>query len=240
MKASSWKSEIESTLSSQLAASFKFKEKSLPEGITTGIPEIDSLAGGIPRGRITEIFGPASSGRTSVLLSIIAQATIRQEVCALVDTQDRLDPLSAAAAGMDLDRLLWIRCNGNSEYALKITDLLLQGGGFGLVALDLGDISIKSARRIPSVFWFRFRRAIENTPTSLIVIEQASNVQSSAWLVLEMKKENIEWSGSPFFRLLHSLRIQVQRHKPGGFPSEFLTAEAQRRRENLSHVCLHP
>jgi hypothetical protein len=225
VRAATWKSEVESALSRRLGASFKPKEKSLPEAITTGISEIDSLAGGIPRGRITEIFGPASSGRTTMLLSVMAQATARQEVCALVDTQDRLDPLSAATAGMNLDRLLWVRCSGNSEHALKITDLLLQGGGFGLVALDLGDISVKSARRIPSVFWFRFRRAIENTPTSLIVLEQESNVQSSACLVLEMKKESIEWSGAPFFRLLHGLRIQVQCHKPN------ITAEAQRGRE---------
>ena len=58
------------------------------------------------------------------------------------------------------------------EQVLKVTDLLLQSGGFGMVVLDLGDIPAESARRVPLTSWFRFRRAVEPTATVLLLIEQ--------------------------------------------------------------------
>jgi hypothetical protein len=182
-----------------------------PEMVSSGIPQLDSLTGGLARGCLTEICGAASSGRTSVLLSALARATERGEVCALVDASDAFDPASAAAAGIEMGRLLWVRCGKavpscqlpvlsssklklpehnfrNStrcefnrarrvselrlEQVFKVTDLLLQSHGFGMIALDLGDIPAPDARRIPLVSWFRFRRAIEHSPTVLLVLEQ--------------------------------------------------------------------
>jgi len=187
-----------------------------PEMVSSGIPQLDSLTGGIARGCLTEICGTASSGRTSVLLLALARATQRGEVCALVDASDAFNPTSAAAAGMEMSRLLWVRCGekypsrkhpsaarragcaktdtyqsmpsgipqvaekkfGFSRWEsqlgqmLKVTDLLLQSNGFGMIALDLGDVPVPSARRIPLASWFRFRRAIEHTPTALLVLEQ--------------------------------------------------------------------
>src|ERR1700720_2837915 len=81
-----------------------------PEMVSSGIPQLDLLTGGIARGCLTEICGTASSGRTSVLLFALARATQRGEVCALVDASDAFDPASAAAAGMEMSRLLWVRC----------------------------------------------------------------------------------------------------------------------------------
>ncbi|HEX8872012.1 MAG TPA: hypothetical protein VF758_04555, partial [Candidatus Acidoferrum sp.] len=81
-----------------------------PEMVSSGIPQLDSLTGGLARGCLTEICGAASSGRTSVLLSALARATERGEVCALVDASDAFDPASAAAAGTEMGRLLWVRC----------------------------------------------------------------------------------------------------------------------------------
>src|ERR1700738_2184632 len=81
-----------------------------PEMVSSGIPQLDLLTGGIARGCLTEICGTASSGRTSVLLFALARATQRGEVCALVDASDAFDPASAAAAGMEMRRLLWVRC----------------------------------------------------------------------------------------------------------------------------------
>ena len=76
----------------------------------TGWPSVDAaLGGGFPRGECSEIAGPASSGRTSVLCALMAAAAARGEVMALVDTLDRFDPVSAAAMGLDLSRLLWVR-----------------------------------------------------------------------------------------------------------------------------------
>src|SRR6266496_1480901 len=139
--------------------------------VRAGVAEGDAATGGLPRGCLTEIYGPASSGRTSLLLSILAEATAREEVCALVDAEDAFDPASAAESGVRLARLLWVRCGGGcherAEQALKATDLLIQGGGFGVVAMDLGDTPVESARRISLTSWFRLRRAAENTPTVL-------------------------------------------------------------------------
>lgn len=86
-----------------------------PEMVSSGIRELDALTGGLPRGCLTEICGPASSGRTSVLLATLAAATGRQEVCALVDASDAFDPLSAAAAGVDFEKMLWVRCGDKSS-----------------------------------------------------------------------------------------------------------------------------
>src|SRR6202158_792988 len=187
-----------------------------PEMVSSGIPQLDLLTGGIARGWLTEICGSTSSGRTSVLLFALARAPQRGEVCALVDASDAFNPASAAAAGMEMSRLLWVRCGkypsrkhssaalsagcaktsdscqgmpsgipqvaekkfGFSRWEaqlgqmLKVTDLLLQSNGFGMIALDLGDVPVRSARRIPLASWFRFRRAIEHTPTALLVLEQ--------------------------------------------------------------------
>src|SRR5579864_4132593 len=101
------KAKLESALGSPL---FSFRERAAPETIATGIREVDSACGGLPRGAITEIVGPASSGRTTLLYSILAEATARGEACALVDASDAFDPASAAAAGADFQQLLWIRC----------------------------------------------------------------------------------------------------------------------------------
>jgi len=86
----------------------------LPQMVSTGIPAIDALIGGLPRGSLTEICGPASSGRTTLLLAALAAATDRGEYCAIVDANDALDPQSAAAAGVQLEKLLWVRCGENS------------------------------------------------------------------------------------------------------------------------------
>jgi recA bacterial DNA recombination protein len=169
-----------------------------PETVSSGIAAIDALTGGLPRGCLTEIFGPASSGRTTLLLSALAAATRRGEFCAVVDAGDALDPHSAAAAGVELDRLLWVRCGKDSHHAehrpdeqsleqlLRAADLLLGSGGFGLIALDLADLPPQAARRIPLTTWFRFRRAVEHTPTVLLAIERQSIAGSCSSLLVNL------------------------------------------------------
>src|ERR1700693_4330751 len=100
----------------------RLEVRSLLEMVSSGIREIDALTGGLPRGCLSEICGSASSGRTSVLLAALAAATRREEVCALVDTTDALDAVSAAAAGVDLERLLWVRC-GKAGVGLRTAGL---------------------------------------------------------------------------------------------------------------------
>jgi hypothetical protein len=163
--------------------------------VSSGIFELDLLAGGLPRGCLTEVFGPISSGRTSVLVSALATMTTRSEVCALVDGRDGFDPVSAPAAGVDLEHLLWVRC-GNIEQALKSADLLLHGGGFGLVALDLSDVPPQTVRHVPLNAWFRFRRMVENTPTVLILLEQEPCAKTCASLVLRVETKTVYWSAA--------------------------------------------
>ena len=168
-------------------------ERRVFESVPTGIAPLDALTGGLPRGAITEIFGPPSSGRTSAMVSILAEATAQDEVCALVDGNDAFDPQSGMSAGLDLKRLLWIRCH-TLDQVLKSTDLLLQGGGFGRVVMDLTGLPSPHVRSIPLASWFRFQRTIEKTPTVLLVMSSESAVKSAASLVLRTDMRGAEWS----------------------------------------------
>jgi hypothetical protein len=196
-----------------LGGQFGWQERPAPETVRTGVSELDAMTGGLPRGCLTEIFGPTSSGRSSLLASILAAATERQEVCALVDAEDSFDPLSAELAGVHLERLLWVRCGHNAEHALKTADLLIQGGGFGLVAMDLGDTPPAIARRVSLTSWFRLRRAVENTPTVLVTVARQSNAKTCAFLMLECARERASWAGG--VPLLRGIRVRVTRRKPG-------------------------
>jgi recombination protein RecA len=194
-----------------ITAASRLEVRSAPETASSGIVPIDALTGGLPRGCLTEICGPESSGHTTVMLAALAAATRRTEICALIDASDSFDPLSAAAAGLDLERLLWVRCGSPSramsrkrrpatsleewqrhrmedplEQALRAADLLLQSRGFGMVALDLAGVPAKMARRIPLTTWFRFRRAVENTPTILLVIGLQFCAESCASLAMQL------------------------------------------------------
>jgi hypothetical protein len=168
-----------------------------PEMVSSGIAAIDGLTGGLPRGCLTEICGPASSGRTTLLLAALSAATRRGEFCVLVDASDALDPQSAADAGIELERLLWVRCgesqpaqrnhaDHNLEQLLRAADMLLESGGFGLIALDLGDLLSQAARRIPLTTWFRFRRAVEHTSTVLLAVERQSIAGSCSSLLINL------------------------------------------------------
>ena len=194
---------------------FKLHERPGPELLPSGISSLDSALGGIPRGCVTDIFGLASSGRTTIQHSLLASATSHEEFCAWVDASDAFDPVSAAAAGVVLNRLLWIRCGGSAEHALQATDLLLQAGGFGIVVMDLGDIRPETARRISLASWYRLRRAVENTPTALVVIELAPHARACATLALECARTRIQWSGTPgCSQLLRGAAFSAERRKP--------------------------
>ena len=197
---------------------FALPQQSTPERIPTGIPAVDSLtSGGIPRGALSEIYGPASSGRTSLLLSLMARLTANEEYAALIDASDAFDAASAAEAGVQLSRVLWIRCGGNAEHALKATDLVTQAGGFGMIAMDLADLAPRTAARISLASWFRLRHAVEHTPAALVVVAQTLNAKSCSTLQLELRSEGDQmgtiWSGAQFGRLLRGMRIRVESRK---------------------------
>jgi recombination protein RecA len=201
---------LQSQFGALLGGHLDWQSRPAPERVPTGVPEIDAAAGGLPRGCLTEIYGPVSSGRTSLLVSILAAATAREEICVLVDAEDAFHPADAARAGVRLDRLLWVRCGHNAEHALKAADLLIQGGGFGVVVMDLGDTPQATARRISLTSWFRLRRAVEHTPTVLLAVARQSNAKTCASLQLECRRERAEWSGVPgASRLLRGMGVRV-------------------------------
>jgi hypothetical protein len=190
-----------------------WKHEIPPETLSTGIGELDAVIEGCPRGRITEITGSVSSGRTTIMHAILAEGTRTGEVCAVVDACDAFDPESAAAAGVKLSQLLLVHCGRDADHALRAADLLLHSGGFGVVALDLCDLSDRDVRRIPISCWYRFRRAIENTPTVFLVVEREPLVKACATLSLQMNRERAEFSGTYPFQYLESVLYQAQPRK---------------------------
>ena len=164
----------------------------------TGIPGIDTpLGGGIRRGQLSEITGPRSAGRTTVLCRMFAAATARGEVVALVDTCDRFDPGSAEAAGVDLSRLLWIRERGDAPRALKALNLVIQAGGFGLVVFDLADVSAPVVRQFPYTTWMRIARVIEGSQTAVVLLgaEHIARSPGGATIALDRPVRAGAWSG---------------------------------------------
>ena len=185
--------QVESALAGRgIHAPFAYRDRRFVETVPAGIAEIDSIAGGLPRGGLTEICGPPCSGRTTLLFSALASRAANAEVCALIDGHDSFDPHSAEAAGVELKQLLWVRCRDINQ-ALRATDLLLQAGGFGMIAVDLSDIAPQTVRYVPLNAWFRFRRAVEGTPTILVLVEQESNAKTCASLVLQVGSGNAHW-----------------------------------------------
>ena len=364
---SALRAQIQAALAPRVAMEFAVRPRETPELAASGLAELDSLlGGGLPRGNLTEVCGPESSGKTSLVLSLLSQLTQQQEVCALVDVCDAFDPESLAAVGGDLKRLLWIRCGGAArgskiepaqsvteeapprtaaklktvptpvrvhgmscgqgrhprqevkglevamgfllqdekhiatsyrqirvaspkayepvesqvvarcageqvspdraaprrvdyflsqavsyeakpfaakepqkhmatgtwerpwnrlEQALKTTDLLLHSGGFGAVVLDLGEVDWMDARRIPLTTWFRLKRAVENTPTMLVVLGKQACAGTSASLVLQCLRLGEDWAqaavdANPRAVVLDGLGVQVEvvrdRMQPAG------------------------
>jgi recA bacterial DNA recombination protein len=172
-----------------------------------------------PRGAIAEIVGVESSGRTTLVHSLLAASTAKEEICAFVDTYDSFDPASAAASGVVLSQLVWIRCGKNADHALKAADLLIHAGGFGVVVLDLCQISPRVANGIPLSYWWRFRRAVEKTPTILALLEKQPLAKSSASLSFEMQRKQVMWAGAPGFQVLRESELAVAPRKPIRTPS---------------------
>src|SRR6478672_7396953 len=177
---------IRSQVECRIPGALTVYERPEPEVFSAGIQALDGETGGIPKGALTQVCAPAgiTSGRTSLLLSLLAQVTGKEQFCALVDATDCFDPESAGVMGVCLSRVLWVRCIQHGmkavEQAFKSADILIQNGGFGLIAIDLGGIDEKLIRKIPLTTWFRFARVMEVLPTALVVMLTHSAAQSCA------------------------------------------------------------
>jgi hypothetical protein len=158
------------------------------DAAVTGVPALDAaLGGGLRRGHLSEIVGGRSSGRTAIVCRALGAAVSRGELVALVDTCDRFDPESAAATGLDLSRLLWIRDTGDATRALKAMNLVLQAGGFGLVVLDLADVPRPAVRALPFTTWFRLARVIEGSQTVALLVAAEHLARSSGGATIAMQ-----------------------------------------------------
>jgi hypothetical protein len=302
--------QIEAALADRIPSALTPPPRVLRPTALTGIEALDdALQGGLPIGAITELTGPECSGRTSLALSFLACLTNDNRVCAWVDVSDTLHPESAAAAGIDLNRLLWIRCGPeavqlplpgmsdntqpdrqpvtcnpqparspvpgarrpvsappirhdylaprccepvpkvrrqsrevapkvpqlehgpnsklqtlNSAYrhprkpysrldqALRATDLLLQGGGFSAIVLDLGSIAPEFALRVPLATWFRYRAAAERIHASVLLLTQHPCSKSSAGLVLHCQPSQADPEASTVFTGAEH-RIEIARDR---------------------------
>lgn len=177
--------------------------------LATGIPEIDRLlGGGFPRGRLSEIAGAASSGRTSLALALLARSTGAGELTAVVDCADAFDPSSAHSAGVLLDRVLWVR-TPRTPQALRCAERLLETHGFALVLLDL---AIPDFRGVPATA-LRLARRAESTDTALIALTQIRALGTAAEVAIELAPARTRFTGTP--ALLEGLDVQVNlvRHR---------------------------
>ena len=150
--------------------------------VTTGVPALDAaLGGGVPRGQISELVGVVSSGRTAVLHRLLAQATSQTELAAVVDVGDAFDPSAAAAQGVRLDQLLWVRGEAESAVSrgIKALNLVVSAGGFGLVVFDAGGVPPRALRQLPFTTWLRVQRVLEGSDTACVLLADAPLARST-------------------------------------------------------------
>lgn len=172
--------------------------------------DLHAILPGLPGGAITEISGPRSAGRTTLFHASLAAATAAGELCAVVDGSDSFDPASATAAGVRLDRLLWVQCHHDVQDTLKAADLILHGGGFRLVIVDLCDLPPIELQRVPQAWWHRLRLSVESTPGVLLVVSASPVLRQAAAVQLELGGAQAHWPGT----LLNSVDLQVRLRKP--------------------------
>ena len=154
------------------------------------------LGGGLRRGHLSEIVGPMSSGRSTVMMRALAAATARGEAAAVVDTCDTFDPISAAASGVGLARVLWVRDTGDPLRALKAFSLILQAGGFGLVVFDLADVPSAALRRFPYTTWMRVARTIDGGDTVALLVGSDRLARSPGGVTMALPANAARWIGT--------------------------------------------
>ena len=182
------------------------------EAILTRIPSIDTLAGGLQRGKVLELYGRRSSGRFAMVIAALAAATLSGEAAALIDLGDHLDPQHAQAAGADLSRMLWVRPR-TTRQALAATEIVI-ATGFALVILDLG-LQLRG-RRADEIAWVRLARAAEAHGAALVVSSPFHLGGTIPEAVLAAGDVRATWQGTgrtPRLLLGISSRITLEKHR---------------------------
>ena len=312
--ASTIRLQIEASLAQRIPSALSPPPKAIRPLVSTGVADVDALLhGGLPVGAITEMSGPECSGRTSLALSFLSSITCGGSVAAWIDVSDAWDPESAASAGVELARVLWVRCGvllkqnsapereafrlpeqylvsplikkglhgggfgphprtetkglphavtelfhpsviaprcaepqtklkpekelispvsprparnnptrasagrpwSRIEQALRVTDLLLQAGGFAAIVLDMAGVAPEYASRVPLATWFRYRAAAERTRTSLLLLTQHACAKSSSELSLRFQPGvPLREEATVFTGMEYQLEVERRRFNP--------------------------
>ena len=180
--------------------------------LATGVEPLDRLlSGGLPRGQLVEIVGRRSSGRFSIGLAALASVTSAGEPAALLDSGEHLDPQAAAAAGVDLELLLWVRPRRVKE-TLAAAEMLL-AAGFPLVVADFG-LSPRGGRFVPDAAWIRLARASQAQDSALLLLtpERLSGIAADAVVTADASRPLWRGSGkSPRLLTALSSRLTLQK-----------------------------
>jgi len=159
----------------------------------SGLAELDEImGGGLPRGKLIEVVGAASSGRMSLVVAALAAATARDEVVAIIDAADAFDPASAQAAGVVLDRVLWVRTTSGAD-TLRAADLLADAGGFAVIALWLCGVRMRAA----DAAWARLARSAERAGAALLVVGEQPRCGTFAAATVEVARGQARWRRAP-------------------------------------------
>ena len=174
---------------------------------------LETIGLGFTRGTLVEIAGEPSSGKTSLVLSLLSKLTQDGEVCAVVDSANSFDPCSAVLANVELENLLWVKCGGDMEKAFMSADYLVQAKGFGAVWLNLGGIPAQQLRFVPKTYWYRYRSRIRETPTLLFVTAEEPVTGSASQNAFLFSRERAEWSGTGRYKLLREFHLSLHSKK---------------------------
>jgi hypothetical protein len=197
--------------------------------LPTGVPAVDALlGGGLPRGELSEVHGPRSSGRTGLALSFAAACVARGSLAAWVDPADRLAPASAAATGMDLARLLWLRGETRGPRARALpaavaaVATLIGSGLFEAVVLDVAAFAPHDLGRLPGPTWIRLQRMIADSPGALLLLSESHVARGPRGASLELRSGGPRWSGAPGpGRVLRGLGAEVSAGRHGARRTAF-------------------
>jgi len=182
--------------------------------LATGLPEVDRLlGGGFPRGRIAEIAGPLSSGRTSLALALLAETTRRGALASVIDAADAFDPSSADAAGIDLARVLWARPPALAQ-ALRCAEHVLAAGGFALVIVDLAFAAARERPHVSPSAWPRLRKSAASTGAGLVLLTRDRLAGASADLALELSA-SARFGAQPNWLEALESRVHLVRNRAG-------------------------
>jgi len=174
---------------------------------------LETIGLGFTRGTLVEITGESSSGKTSLMLSLLSKLTQEGEVCAVVDSANSFDPCSAVRAKVKLENLLWVKCGGNMEHAFMTADYLVQAKGFGAVWLNLSGIPAQQLKFVPKTYWYRYRSKIRETPTLFLVTAEEPVTGSASENAFLFSRERAEWSGIGRYKLLKEFHLSLHSKK---------------------------